>query len=67
MDTKKWYQSKAVWAGIVAVLLATYEAVKFSLAPVIGFVVPPIPEWVYGLLAAFGIYSRVVATTTLTK
>lgn len=67
METKPWYLSKAVWAGIVAVLFATYEAIKFSLAPVIGFALPPIPEWIYGVLAAFGIYSRVVATTTLTK
>lgn len=67
MVAKPWYQSKAVWAGIVAVLLATYEAFNLSLAPVLGFSIPPIPEWVYGLLAAFGIYSRITATTTISK
>jgi hypothetical protein len=54
-ETKKWYQSKTIWAGIAAVLLSAYgtAAVKFGL--------PAVPEWVYTLLGAIGIYSRVTA------
>ena len=58
METSKikWYQSKTVWSGVVAVLIAAYNtaAVQFGL--------PAIPEFVYGLLGALGVYSRVTAT-----
>lgn len=55
METKKWYQSKGVWTGVVTVLLAAYGAA----AP--QFNLPHIPEWVFTLLGAAGIYSRVTA------
>jgi len=60
-EKKKWYQSKTVLAGIVTVLLGTYEAVKVSLAPQFGWTLPEIPGIVFTILGAFGIYSRVIA------
>lgn len=53
---KSWWQSKTIWAGIIAVLLAAYgtAAAQFGL--------PPVPEFVYGILGALGIYGRSVAT-----
>jgi hypothetical protein len=59
MDSKKWWQSKTVWAGVVAVLVAAYNTASTS------FALPVIPEFVYGILAAFGIYSRTVSTTVI--
>lgn len=59
--TKPWYTSKAVWTGIVAAVIALYN----TLSPSLGW--PSIPEYVFGILAALGIYTRVVANTTLTK
>ena len=59
METKRWYSSKTVWAGIVAILLAAYNAASSQ------FGLPIIPEYVYTLLAAFGIYSRVSATKVI--
>lgn len=59
MENKSWYKSKTVWAGVVAVILAAYgtAAAQFGL--------PPIPEWVFGILGALGIYSRAVSNTTI--
>ena len=57
--TKPWYLSKTIWAGIVGVLIVAYNAASTS------FGLPAIPEWVFALLGAFGIYSRTTATTLI--
>jgi hypothetical protein len=59
MDAKKWYLSKAVWAGVVAVIVTAYNTASAQ------FGLPAIPEFVFGILAAFGVYSRVTATTVI--
>jgi hypothetical protein len=50
LENKKWYQSKTIWVAVVTAVLGLYTA--------IGAVVhlPPIPEWIYTLLAALGLY-----------
>lgn len=63
VESKKWYQSKTVWAGVVAVLSGTYELVRANLAPQL----PPIPTWIFTLLGAIGVYGRVTASTTIEK
>lgn len=71
MDSKKWWQSKTILAGIVTILIVVYGAVSESLAGQCGvegsFCVnlPAIPEWVFGVLATFGIYGRAKATTVI--
>lgn len=60
-DSKKWFRSKTVWAGIVSILVAAYNAAAAA------FALPPIPEFVYGLLGALGIYGRATADTRLGK
>ena len=62
---KKWYQSKAVLAGITTVLIGAYETSRVALAPQLGWELPEIPPIVYTILGAIGIYSRVVATKTI--
>jgi hypothetical protein len=57
MGEKKWYQSKAIWTGIVAVLVVAYNTAGEHFLGL-----PPIPEFVYALLAALGVYGRAVAT-----
>ena len=61
MDTQKikWFQSKAVWAGVIAVLISAYATAASQ------FGLPAIPEWVFGILGAMGVYSRVVATNKI--
>ena len=58
-ETKKWWLSKTIWAGVVAVILAAYStaAIQFGL--------PAMPEWVFAILGAFGVYGRATATTVL--
>lgn len=71
METKKWYLSKAIWAGIVSVIIVTYNALAGGLASGCGIEghlcvsLPGIPEWVLGILAAMGIYGRGSATTKI--
>ena len=61
MDKKAWFKSKAIWAGVITVLVASYNAASAQ------FGLPPIPDFVFGILAALGIYGRVSASTVVTK
>lgn len=58
---KKWWQSKLIWAGVVAVVISAYNtaAIQFGL--------PAIPEFVYGILGAFGVYNRVTSDGFVNK
>ena len=58
--TKPWYQSKTIVSMIVTVLVVAYNE-----AVAVGFGLPQIPEFVYGVLAALGVYGRAVANTSL--
>lgn len=66
-DSKSWLKSKGVWTGVVTVLIGTYEMVAQYLAPQFGWNLPPIPGFVFTILGTLGIYSRVIASTTITK
>lgn len=57
--TKPWYQSKTIWAGIVAALVGVYNSIAAVKA------LPPIPDWIFTILGAIGIYSRVTADTKI--
>jgi len=60
-ESKKWYQSKVIWCGIISAAIAAYN----SLLTGGTFHLPVIPEFVYGILAALGIYGRATATTVI--
>lgn len=51
-----WWKSKTIWSAIIAALIVAWN----TIGPHFGL--PPIPELVYAVLAALGIYSRVTAT-----
>lgn len=55
---KPWWKSKTIISMIVAVLVVAWNE-----AIAVGFGLPVIPEFVYALLAALGIYGRTSATT----
>jgi len=61
MESKKWWESKTIWSGVVAVLIVAYNATREQLVPS----APEIPEWVFMALAGVGIYGRAKATTTI--
>ncbi len=58
-DKKPWYKSKTILTGIVAVILASYSAASTQ------FGLPPVPEWVFAILASIGVYTRATATTKI--
>ena len=59
MDTKPWYQSKTIWAGVVAAMLGVYNSIAAVKK------LPPVPDWVYTILGAIGVYSRATADTVI--
>ena len=54
-EKKKWYLSKTVLAGVIAVIIAGYNSATVQ------FGLPVIPEYVFGILGALGVYGRVTA------
>jgi len=58
-DTKPWYQSKTIISAIIAAVIGVYNA--------IGSIknLPPIPDWIFTILASIGIYGRVTADTKI--
>lgn len=71
MESKKWWRSKAMWAGIVGVIVAVYNSAIPALAAGCGdpaglcVHIPAIPDWTFAILGAFGVYGRATATTTI--
>lgn len=61
METKEWYKSKTIWAGIITILITIYNTVRPLLLQFFGVNLPEIPSWVYTILGALGIYGRVSA------
>lgn len=59
MESKKWYLSKTVWAGVVAVVIAAYNSASVQ------FGLPAIPDFVYGILGALGVWGRASATSVI--
>ncbi len=75
MVNKKWYNSKTIWAGIITIVVGVYNALAANLsAGCVGPIVPEdaicynlpaIPDWIFGILGAFGIYGRTTAKTEI--
>ena len=63
MESKKWYASKAVWAGIITVVLATLTAVDQAFGTQI--MTSPIVSVVLAMLGALGVYGRVTANSKI--
>jgi len=64
-DSKEWWKSRNIWTAIVIILIGVYNSVDVTLGPAIGIDLPNIPEWIYALLGALGIYTRVTASKTI--
>jgi len=70
-NTKAWYQSKTIIAGIVGVLIAVYNTAANGLSSGCGtegqlcVILPSIPDWILGVLAAIGVYGRKTADATI--
>lgn len=64
-DTKKWYQSKAIWTGITATLIGIYNVVATNALPAFGVTAPVIPDWIFAILGTIGVYTRAKADTKI--
>ena len=62
METKSWYKSKGIWVAIITISIALW-----NWAIDLGVLLPVIPEHLYIILGALGLYSRSVAKTKLGK
>lgn len=65
MDSKKWFESKTVWANVVTVLFGIYALVQTNLAPQFNWTLPAIPGWLISFLGAIGVYGRVTADKSI--
>jgi len=66
METKPWYKSKTVWVCALGILFGVYDTFRVNLATAAGHPMwPEIPPIVLSILAGFGLYGRVSATTKI--
>lgn len=65
METKPWIKSKTVWAGVLSVAIAVYNAAREPLGSQFGVNLPIIPEWIFALLGGLGVYGRAAANTKI--
>ena len=67
-DSKKWYQSQTIRAGLVAILLGVYNGLV-ALSPQLGWNLPPVPEWLLALIGGIAgeeaIRGRINASKTI--
>lgn len=57
--TKKWYQSKTIWANIIVVVVATLTAIDAQFGT--NIMNSPITQAILAVAGAFGIYGRAKA------
>ena len=65
MGSKKWYLSKRVWGGVVAVLAGAVHAIDVNFGT--QFMSSQIASVLITLASAFGLYGGVVAKDKLVK
>lgn len=66
-DTKKWFQSKTIWTAVVTGLIGIYNVVAISVLPAFGHTAPAIPDFIFTILGAIGVYTRATATTQISS
>lgn len=63
MDTKKWYTSKTVWAGIITAVVSAAQTICLQFG--FDLLSNPIASTILGILGVIGVYGRVTADTKL--
>jgi hypothetical protein len=59
---KSFWKSKGFWGAVVTTLLTAWNTMGVD-----QFGLPAVPEFVYAILAGWGLYARVVAEGPLTR
>lgn len=65
VNSKAWYTSKGVWAGIITALIGAAQAIGLQFG--FDLLSNPIAGIVISILGTLGLYARATATTTITK
>lgn len=63
MNSKPWYRSKTIWAGILVIITVTINAIMEQFGPNPNLQV--LLSVISGVAGAFGIYGRAVSTTDI--
>lgn len=63
MDTKKWYLSKTIWAGILTAVIGAAQ----TICMLFGFdlLANPIASMIIAILGAIGVYGRATTITAI--
>lgn len=65
MDTKKWYLSKTIWAGIVTALVGAAQTIGLQFG--VDLLANPIASVILSILGVLGVYGRAKSSSTITK
>lgn len=65
MDSKKWYLSKGIWAGIITALIGAAQAIGLQFG--LDLLSNPIAGIIISILGTLGLYARATADTKITK
>lgn len=60
-NTKPWWQSKTIWAGVATVIFSAWTAAHGA------FGIPDVPTWLLGILAALTGTGTIIGRTAATK
>jgi uncharacterized membrane protein len=63
MESKKWWLSKTVWAGIITAVVGAAQAIGLQFG--FDLMANPIAGVVLTILGVLGVYGRATATTVL--
>ncbi len=63
MESKKWYLSKTIWAGIITALVGAAQTIGLQFG--FDLMSNPIASTVIAVLGVLGIYGRSSATTSI--
>jgi uncharacterized membrane protein len=63
MESKKWYLSKTIWAGIITALVGAAQTIGLQFG--FDLMSNPIASTVLAVLGVLGIYGRASATTSI--
>lgn len=67
METKKWWQSKTIWGGIIGVILSVYQALVVAMAANFNINLPMISsEMLIAFISLLGFLGIVFRKTTTT-
>jgi uncharacterized membrane protein len=63
MNSKDWYKSKGMWAGIITALVGAAQTIGLQFG--FDLLGNPIASTVLSILGVLGVYGRVSATTSI--